>query len=104
MVIFTAKQPWEAKTYEFDFTEDLDLIDEDIGSVYEVEVVDLDDGETDLSSTMYDAANSSFSGRKVYPRIQGGTDGQRYKITVRVISDVTSQQCELEAILPVREV
>lgn len=104
MITFTAKQPWEAKTYEFDFTEDLSLIDEDIGSVYEVEVVDLDDEDTDLSDTMYDAENSSFSGQKVYPRIQGGTDRQRYKITVRVISAVTGQKCELEAILPVREI
>lgn len=104
MKVFSSKQPYEELTYRFGFTEDLDLIDEDIGSLASVAVVDMDDEDTDLASTMYDADQSSFSGRYVYVRIKGGTSGQRYKITVKIVSVTTGQKCELEALLPVREI
>lgn len=100
---FTPKQPWEELTYLFDFTEALALIGEDIGEIDEIVVVDITNLTEDLADTMVDDGFTTFSGEQVYVRLKGGTDGHRYKITVRVVSAVTQQKSELDAILPIRE-
>jgi hypothetical protein len=103
MRIFSVKQPWEELTFRFGFEQALTLVDESIGAVDGVSIVDLEDLETDLADAMYDETQSSFSGYYAYVRVKGGVSGHRYKITVRVTSDTSAQKCELEAILPVRD-
>lgn len=104
MKLFSPKQPGESLIYRFGFANKLSLMSESIGAISSVAVVDIDDPDTDLASTMYSGAKSSFSGNYAYIWLQGGTDGNRYQVTVTVTSSATGQIMELDAVLPVQEV
>lgn len=78
MEFFDDKQPSEEYYLGFDFTEDMGS--EDIASAA-FTILDEDDDDKDVTTTLSDATNQTNIGKIAYLWIQAGTDGHRYKIT-----------------------
>lgn len=103
---FDAKQPNEEFFLEFDFendfTNDDDEVYDSIATIDDVEVVDTAD-DSDVTSTMYDSTKDVISGTIAKIWIQAGTDGHKYKVTVRVSGALTGEIYELEGLIRVIE-
>jgi len=101
MEFFDDKQPSEEYYLGFDLTEDLG--NEDVASAV-FTILDEDDDDTDVTTTLSDAANQTNIGKIAYVWIQAGTDGHTYKITCVVTGDGTPASVyEMEGFIRVRK-
>lgn len=98
VITFTPKQVSEKVDCAFDFAPQMAL-DETIASIVSVAATNL--GEVGGSSNITTSGHV-ISGQTVRVLAAGGTDGERYLLTVK-ISTSRPQDLELEAYLPVRD-
>lgn len=90
---------------EFDFSRPLAAIMGDPEcAIDHLEIIDLSDGDTDVTATLTDAAKNTTQDGSALIFVQGGIAGHRYKITVRVAGTDNGEVFELDAVLPVREI
>ena len=80
------KTPREEGPLLFDFTDKLG--DEEIQSIEDVTAWEISDNgdETEVTADVIDSLQESFSGKKAYPWIKGGTHGKMYLVAVKVKS------------------
>ena len=95
---FSSKQPWEHWFLEFDFTKPLLDSNSVISSVYEVSVADGDGN--DVTSTLTIPGDQVNTDYVVFVKAIGGTSGNSYFYTVRVIA-TDGEKYELDGTLPV---
>jgi uncharacterized phiE125 gp8 family phage protein len=98
---FSSKQPSEAYAISFDFT--LPLGTENIASAI-ITAIDQTTG-LDVSTTILEVGNQTFSTKIVYGWVQNGTSGRNYLLTCTIIGDGTpASTYELDGILSVLEI
>lgn len=99
---FGNKQPYEEYYLKFNFEED--MTDADTINTITAVVTTLDDDETDVSATMLDSGEDYSAGTNAYVWIKGGTTGQLYLVTCRIVTVTLGEKYELEGSILVREI
>lgn len=96
-ITFTSKQVSEKVDLTFDFAPAM-ASDETIVSIAPTTSTNLGDV---VASSNITISGETVSGQTVHALAAGGTDGERYLITAKVVTS-RPQELELEAYLPVR--
>lgn len=94
-----SKQPYEAYYIAFDFSNVIAS-----SSIVSATITVVDSSGEDKTSTITTAESQVLTATQVNVWIKGGTDGETYKITCRIITNsVPAEKYELDAELPVVE-